>query len=71
MICRKVLFIELVRSISGKQFLDGLEDSLLPRLQGQCTCELAQLKAVLLNQSMATGSVILITVDGALLPDPA
>lgn len=62
---RKVLFIELVRAISGQQFLDGLEESLLPRLQGACVHELAQLKAVLAKHSMVKGSIFLVSTDGA------
>lgn len=66
---RKVLFIELVRTITGQQFVDGLEETLLPRLRGKCAHELAQLKAVLAKHSMMLGSVFLVSVDGALLPD--
>ena len=63
--CRKVIYIELVRTISGQQFVDGIAETLLPRLKGQCGPELDQLKATLSKGVMEKGAVFLMSFDGA------
>ena len=64
---RKVISYQLVRDITGKQFVDGLEDSLLPQLHGKCAAELAQMKSAFAKTSLKKNTKFVVSLDGAIL----
>ena len=68
--CRKVLCFQLVRDITGKQFIGALEESLRPRLQGQCSPEVDRLKSTFLHTSLRKDGFFVMSVRGG-LPLPA
>jgi len=60
----KVLCFQLVRDVTGKQFIGALEESLRPRLQGQCSPEVDRLKSTFLHTSLRKNGFFVMSVRG-------